>query len=404
MAYTTTNTGPISSVSALAANQMPDNERVLFLLEPYQFPLFQKFFFSEGHKAQEVKNFKGLFSWFEDELYPRFTALSGVGIAGGSATQANVGLNAQIFQINDVCIVEATMQMVYITSLGSGSGPTISSMDGTTVLSAATTGVIRKVTTLDHEFAGLRPAVSTQEIQVSNYLTKFSESVAMTGRQDASEQWTDGKTFEDELQKKIREMKILYETDFKFSNAMGIKAVTGTDGYSYNATYGKGFLGFITTNKVPYTTMTEDVLDDFFGRTLNTGGSNRKTVYAGYNTMIAAGKLIKTKYAIDPKPFTTEYGVDLTRYHITGGIIDMVWDPTMDQAFADYMFLIDFNSPKKALKMRYMRNDHKGSRKFRVEENVETPGTDGVIYKILSDIGMELPNQETDGILYRTAA
>ena|ERR1017187_3940181 len=402
MAYTTVESGPISSVSSLAANQMTDNDRVLYLLEPYQYPLFQKLYFSEGHKAKPVVNDRGLFNWFEDELYPRFTSLTGAGVAGGSATQASVGLAASIFQVNDILLAEVTMQQMYVTSItGGGTG---SSMDGSTLLVAATSGVIRKVGVLDHEYAGVRTAVSTQEIQVSNYLTKFNESVAMTGRQDASEQWTDGKNFKDELQKKIREMKLIFENNFKYSVSSGIKAITGSDGNSYYATWGKGFLGFITTNKVSYTTLTEDVLDDFFGKILTSGGSNKKTAYCGYNISMGAGKLIKQKYAIDPKPIVTEYGVRLTRYHVSGGDIEMPWDPTMDNAFADYMFAIDFNSPKKELRMRYMKDDSHGSRKFRVEANVQTPGTDGRVDKILADIGMELPNQETDGILYKAAA
>ena len=402
MAYTTIESGAISSISALAANQMPDNDRVLYLLEPYQYPLFQKLYFSEGHKAKPVVNDRGLFSWFEDELYPRFTTVTNM--TGTSATDNTNVIGAQIFMVNDIVLFEQTLQMAFVT-VASGTQTTFSTMDGTSVLTAVTGGVVRKIGVLDHEFAALRTAVSTQEVQVSNYLTKFNESVTMTGRQDASEQWTDGKNFKDELQKKIREMKLLFESSFKFSNSSGTKTVTDTvNGGSQRATWGQGFLGFVTTNKVSYTTLTEDVLDDFFGRTLNTGGSNRKTVYSGYNVMITAGKLIKQKYAIDPKPFTTEYGVDLTRYHITGGIIDLVWDPNMDNVFADYMFLCDFNAPKKAIIMRYMADDHKGSRKFRVESDVEVKGTDGRWDKILADIGIEIPNQETDGILYHKDA
>src|ERR1035437_7688172 len=138
MAYTTIESGPVSSVNALAANQMPDNDRVLYLLEPYQFPLFQKLYFSEGHKAKPVKNDRGLFSWFEDELYPRFTALTGAGVAGGSATQATIGIAAQIFMVNDILLIEQTLQMCYVTV--SAGTTTISSMDGAALLTNATTG------------------------------------------------------------------------------------------------------------------------------------------------------------------------------------------------------------------------------------------------------------------------
>lgn len=87
MAYTQTVSGPQSSYNVLAANQMPDNDKILYLLYPAQFPLFQKVYFSTGRRAEAVTNDKGLFSWFEDELYPNYTTLTGAGIAGGSATE-----------------------------------------------------------------------------------------------------------------------------------------------------------------------------------------------------------------------------------------------------------------------------------------------------------------------------
>jgi hypothetical protein len=48
-----------------------------------------------------------------------------------------------------------------------------------------------------------------------------------------------------------------------------------------------------------------------------------------------------------------------------------------------------------------MANDKKGSRKFRIEANVETPGADRTETKLLADIGLEFPLQETAGYLFR---
>ena len=291
------------------------------------------------------------------------------------------------------------MQMCYVTA-ASGTATTISTMNGSDLLTAATTGLIRKIGTLDHEFAGVRTAVSTQEIQVGNYLTKFNESVSMTGRQDAGDQFTEGKSFKDEVYKKIREMKLLYEYNFKFSNSSGTKDIS-VSGVNYKATYGKGFNGFITSLKVPYTVLTEDILDDFFCRLLASGGSDTKTAYCGQTLQMAAGKLIKQKYAIDPKPITTEYGVKLTRYHVTGGVVEMVWDPTMAGAFQNYLYAVDFDSRKANIKMRYMKDDSSGSRKFRIMKHVETPGTDGRTDKMMADLGIQIPNQEIHGVLYK---
>ena len=53
---------------------------------------------------------------------------------------------------------------------------------------------------------------------------------------------------------------------------------------------------------------------------------------------------------------------------------------------------------------RFMGNDDKGSRKFRMEANVETPGDDVKDTKLLSDIGCQYMNEETGGVWYYVSA
>jgi len=51
---------------------MPDVDKMLYLLKPYQTPLFQKYFFDSKGSAKVI-NENGKFSWFEDEYYPHTT-------------------------------------------------------------------------------------------------------------------------------------------------------------------------------------------------------------------------------------------------------------------------------------------------------------------------------------------
>lgn len=400
MAYTQTVSGPQSSYNVLAANQMPDNDKILYLLYPAQFPLFQKLYFSTGRRAEAVTNDKGLFSWFEDELYPNYTTLTGAGIAGGSATEnIQTVLTLNFLQPYDILLIEKTGQMVYVTTITTNT--TISSMNGTDLITAASDGVIRKVSTLDHEFAGVRTAVSTQPIQVSNYLTKFNESVGMTGRQQASKTYTNGTSFKEQIDKKVWEMKNLFENHFKFSTQSGVRTITGSDGNTYNATYGKGLLGMITTNVQSYTTLTETAVDLFLATIFSTGGSNVKDLYQGINQSLDFSAIIKNKYGVQPMAVVTEYGVNLTRYVLPQGTTNIIWDTTMNNKYADYGFAVDPDA-RKPLKVRYMADDDQGSRKFRIEKHKETPGTDGRIDKFLADLGLQVPSQEIDGILYAT--
>ena len=45
-----------------------------------------------------------------------------------------------------------------------------------------------------------------------------------------------------------------------------------------------------------------------------------------------------------------------------------------------------------------MADDESGSRKFRIVEHVETPGTDGRVDKLMADIGIQIPNESIHGV------
>lgn len=395
--------GNQSSVNALAANQMPENDRLLYLLYPFQYPLFQKMYFSTGRRAEPVYNDQGLFSWFTDELYPYFATLTGAGIAGGAATEnIETLIDTAFIMPNDLLLVESTGQLLYCTTITTHT--TVSTMNGTDLITASAAGnCIRKVGTLDHEMAGVRTATSTVPVQVSNYLTKFNEAVGMTGRQQASKYWTNGTSFKDQIDKKVDEMKLMYENNFKFSTASGTKQITGADGQTYLATYGKGLLGQITTNIKEYTTIAEDFVDSFAITLFQTGGSNVRDLYFGSNLSLGFMKIVKDKYKIDPKPITTTYGVRLQKWILNQGEFNLIWDPTMSNRYSDMGFAIDPDA-RRPIKMRYMADDDKGSRKFRIEKHVETPGTDGRIDKFLADIGIQVPLEIINGIARKAAA
>lgn len=392
--------GVQSSLNVESTEQMPDNDRLLYFIYRHQFPLFQKMYFSTGKASKPVVNSSGLFNWWEDELFPVSSALQSGGIAGGAATEnIETKLVTNFLQPNDILLVEKTLQLVYVTTITSHT--TISTMDGTSTITASATGYVRKVGTLDHEFSGLRTAVATKPVQVSNYLTKFNESVAFSGRQDAGETWTDGTSFKEQIEKKIWEMKEFYENNFTFSTASGTKTVTDSyTGQSMRATYGKGALGFIATNVQGYDTPDENFWDSFFAALFNTGGSAHKTLYFGVNLGNNLAKIIKQKYAIDPKPITTTYGVRLVRWEAFGGTIDLTWDVILDNTFTDWGIVIDHEGTGKGdpITFRYMKDDSNGSRKFRIMKNVEPPGTDGRWDKLLADIAVQMPNESIHGV------
>ena len=393
MAYTAALSGVRSSASYPSAQLMPDIERMLMLLEPYQTPFLQWLFFSDIGKSKKVINKQGQFSWFEDEYFPYQTTINGA-FTGGSATGTlNVATGTgTYFRQYDVILMETNDQLAYISSI-STDALSISTMSGGGTLAAANSGDYVKILGNQvNEYSTFPTALSTEAIQVSNYLNIFTETVATTGRDEAGEAWTDGESHDEQLEKKIKELKLKVERYFMLAN---VTPATQTIS-SYLWTFGKGLNGFITTNAAPYTSgsLSETTWNNYW-KNVFAKGSNHRMHYVGSQQLVDINTLFGSK-SVPTTTITTEYGVAMTRWLNSFGSVDIIWDPVLDGKYSKYGFSIDPGT----VRLRYMNNDKKGSRKFRVEENVETPGTDGTTDKILMDVGIEVVNQEKNGKLY----
>ena len=388
MAFTGALQGTRSSQSYPSNQLMPDIERTLMLLYPYQTPFMQWLFFSQEANAKKVINKTGKYSWFEDELFPYQTTLSSAFAAPGAATGTiNVATGTGLyFRQYDIILIEDSDQMAFISSI-STDALSISSMNASDLLLAASSGSnIKSLGNQVNEYSTFPTALSTEAIEKYNYLTIFTESVATTGRDEAGEGWTDGESHDEQLEKKIKELKFKFERFSILSTATPATATVS----SYLWTYGQGLLGRITTNVSPYTkgSLTETGWNNF------SKGSDNRRLYVGSGLMNDINVLFGSK-SIPTTTITTEYGVKMTQWLSTFGTVDIIWDPVMDGKYSYYGVALDPES----VKLRYMANDKKGSRKFRVEENVETPGTDGTTDKLLMDVGIELANEEKNGWL-----
>lgn len=384
-------TGALASDVVLSTNQMPDNDAVLYLLKPEQSQFYQKLYFS-NRPAKEVTDATGAFSYFEDELFPSISLLSGAGIAGGATSENAVGItNVTYFQADDILLVEDTEELVYVDSVAS-SELDITSMDGGNI-TACTTGYLRKIGTRVAEYNTPRGAVATQEVKLTNYLNIFSESVEMTSREQAAKHFTNGRSMAEQVTKRVEEMKRMFEDWFLLATESG-RNTSGTS----PVTWGKGFLGIVTTNKISYITVTEDSLDGFLQEVFDTGGSNKRDFYLGSNLTTAVNKILKDKYQITGIP-ATEYGVALTRYLTPFGQANIYWNPRLTGKFTNYGFAVDWDN----ITMRYMANDKKGSQKFRIEEDVQATGASSSKVKLYADCGIQVPNESKHGIYYKEA-
>jgi hypothetical protein len=373
----------------------PDHDEVIRVLKPYQTPLLQWLWFM-NLPSREVKNAYGKFSWFENEFFPHQTQITTAITASTTLTltPANVG-SISIFNEDDIVLIEDTEELAYVSAVSAGTSVTLTHIDGSTELSDVDTTetYLKIIGSRNSEYGSARTAMTTKEVEKYNYLNIFSESIATSGRAQAGEAYSDGMTHDELVEKRIEELKLQIERYFLFAPAQGY-ATTG----NYRTTWGHGLLGRITSNVNTYSSsLTESVFDAHL-KEIFQKGSNRKLHICGSNQLAEINDFIKDRYEINENPEHKQYGIHVKEYITPFGLVDIMWDPVMDGKFVDFGFPVDADK----LRLRYMAEDKKGPRKFRLEEHVETPGVDGTTTKILFDVGMELHNEECHGILKKS--
>ena len=397
MAYTGNVQTVRSSGAMLAANQKPDIDTVLQLIEPYQTPILQYMFFS-GKSGKPVRNQAGKFDWFEDELFPHQTTILSAEALSGASPDTIVAEAADIditmFKLGDLVYIENNDEMLYASAQTVGTSVTFAHPDGSTAPTAwvaADIGTnVKVIGSMFDENSGTPLALSTKEIEVVNRLTIFNEAVKSTGRQQAGDSWTDGITHDEQVAKKMKEMKLQYERNFIYSLSTGV--VTAS---SIQRTFGKGLLGFISTNTSAYAgTLSETAFDEHL-TDVSSKGTDQRTHYCGNQQFMDIQSIVKNKLGNFPPVQKTAYGV---RFHLyIHGMCDVqiVRHPLLDGKFTNAGITVQKNK----LIPRYMANDKIGSRKFRIENGVQTPGADRYETKLLADIGIEFPNEELAGTL-----
>lgn len=404
MAYTAVVDGVRSSATALAANTKPDIDTILRLIKPYQTPLMQWLFFS-NKESKVVINKNSKFSWFEDEYLPHQTTVTTTSAISLSSTYylnltSSNCADVSFFKLNDLVYIEATDEVAFVSTDTSSTDITLTKVHSTiptalTAIPANSDGTyIKIIGSWNLENNSTPSFLSTQEVEVYNYCTIFLEGVASTGRDQAGENYTDGKTHDEEVMKKMEEMKLQYERNFLFSNVAYSYGTTSAT----KKTIGKGLKGFLTTNAVDYSgAITEVALDAFFAKAFAKGSKNR-TFVVGNDLFLGIAKIAKDKMGSFPSVIDSSYGGSVNTYIHGMGDVKIVRDQVMDGKFSHCGFIYEEDQ----IIPRHMGADKKGARKFRLEAGVETPGTDRTETKLLADIGLQVNNQELGGYLYKS--
>jgi len=404
MAVTYRDAGVIGSYGSVANNQKPDIDKFLYLIEPIRTPFMSQLLYNKFSQVPVI-NENGKFSWFEDS-FVKFNHLHRTEVTppGNASTQTFTVVDSTAFKVGDYVLLETTNEMAYVSSIVASS-TTVGEI-GLTAVSGNFANTAHPVTAyikiLGNRVSEVRTtltsSLSTKEYEISNYLTIFDETVQTSGRYQAGEKFTNGKTHKEQVQKMLKEMKLKANRMMLFSTENGAGATA--DRY----TYGKGFFGFVlgnTNNVYSYTTgnFTEANFDVFLAK-LFTKGSGRKIIYAGSNVFNTIAGVLKARFS-PTQEVVKKYGIaNGVSYMTAFGEAILTWDPSFDGKFSNCAFAIDPDY----VKLRYMANDDKGSRKLRIEENVELPATDGKATRILMDLGLQVVGaDDVHGLIYNSS-
>ena len=390
--------GARASRNVNQATQMPDIMRKLMLLQPYQTPFTQFLFFGSMTSAP-VMNAQGKFDWFEDQFLPhQISATAGVTPSSGQLTLTSSNVNLiNVFKDGDKIYLEENDEEAVVLSITGGNVVLAGVADGVNQtrpnLTALTNGSQIKIIGNIQEEGGRRPDPrTTTKIERSNYLNLLKESIELTDRQIAGRDWIDGVDHAGELRKKISEVKLQLERQNMLSLKSGL--TSGTNGRV--TSYGRGAIGSFTTNVTTYSgSIAETDLDAHVQKMIL--GSNHKYHYAGSNQYFQIQQFLKAKQEIDEQVFVNEYGVQVTRYILGPVYFDLIWNPVLDGKFSNWGITID----PEYVKLRYMADDDKGSRKFRVRSNVQDNDEETKATVILTDTAPQFMNEETGGLLYQ---
>jgi len=380
--------------NGLAANQQVDVWKTLMLVEPYNTPVMQ-YTFMGNKPAKPVYNPQGKYSWMEDE-FPGHIATTTANVTASSGTltlTSGTHLSADdfaLFRTDDLVIINNAAngdQMGYVSAKTS-TKVTFTATSGS-LSDVAKDDTIHILSNFNSEDASKISGLDTVESEVYNYLTIMSDTVGMTGREEAGRHYSSGLSFAEKLQKKQKEMKLRFERLALLSLNAGKTSATMVK------SWGRGALGTFTTNLTDYGSALSLSSLDTFMKNIGAKGSTRRTIYAGTNVYYAIQSIVRDKIGSLPSVVKGAFGVNIMTVYYGDLELTLIKDPVLDGKYTDYALGVDLDR----VVGRYMANDGKGSRKFRIEMNTQTPGDDIQEAKVLMDLGVQFMNESTGGWL-----
>lgn len=361
------------------SRRVRDVAPLLFQLEPDQGPLTVLLSKLRMKEATDPK-----VEWFEDQLNPRFDTL-GAALGVGDATMT---VNAfKQFRSGDIVMV-ANAEKVLVTATPTSSAVSITRAYGTTAAQAAPIGAqLLILSNANQENASVRAIITTQKVNVINYLQIFRTPIGLTGTEMQTKTFA-GYDKDTERNKALIE----HRKDIELAFLFGEKKEDLTGAHPQRTT--QGVVNFIQTNVKNVANLTEQEWEDFL-RPCFRFGSREKVV-------LCSPKLIQTINGFSRSKLMTKsdestYGITMSVYQNAGRkvmLVEHVLLSNLDlndlSGIAGYGILLDIQD----LAMRYM-----SGRGTMLRENIQAPDVDGEIDEYLAEVGLELHLEAKHGLI-----
>lgn len=390
--------GVRTSANTTSTNQAQDMDRVMHYIQDYQTPIHQFYLFNKD-ASKEVVNKKSKFEWHEKTVLGRSFALAGAVTGGGTTdTITQSSADGALLRTDDIVFIESTGDMLHITQANPiTTSATVRKVGAGNITPIASGATVRIIVPAKTENYSRQPALTNNADAKYGYCQIGLDAIAMSGREDAGDAMTDGESFSDLSIEKAQQIKIYEERKFLYNGTAYLDSTN-------NITYSAGARGVITTN-VGYwngeldEAEIEDQLELVFAK--NDGGEI--IGYAGSKYIKGLNKILKDRFTYNTNDIISVYGgitkssasnPTMLTYFTPWGKVMYVWEPMLEgDVYANACLYLN----KKHHRMRYMKNDKKGSRKYRVEPNVQDPGTGNFHDQWMWDTGVEIREEVMHG-------
>ena len=297
---------------------------------------------------------------------------------------------AKVLKKGHALINERTLEVVWVTSdpasaftsveVGRGKGSTAAAMnngDGLQVIGSH-----------HQEGASIPTSISYDPTEVVNWCQIFRDSVFLTNTARA----TKLRTGSDMLERQRETLEIhAIGREMAYIFGTGVEDTSGTQPERTT----KGFVSLVTTNVTDFAgafdidtweTFLENVFED---------GSNTKLLLAGNTALTNINKVARIHGEIQMTPETDSYGLMLSKYRTPYGYLQIMQHPLLSKnaTFNSWGIVIDTN-----YLVDRILNGNGMNRDTNYYENRQSPGDDATKDEWLSEKGLELQFETTNGL------